>query len=214
MRQLFIFIFAPTRFYSHLCLSIFEMNNQTEELFRNVSINDDEYAFQRLFEIYYPQLYLYTKRFITDKSVREDIVQDLFFTIWEKRKLIVLTSSVKSYLLSSAKNNCLTYLRKEGYFQQYQAKIAENPPLYEKGTEQLYDMQELQQLLDNALSKLPEAYRLAFVLSRFDNKSTTEIADIMKVSVRTVERYRAHATEILKNELKDYLPIIMLMFNL
>jgi RNA polymerase sigma-70 factor (ECF subfamily) len=182
-----------------------------ETLLENISLNDDRNAFHSLFEIYYAPLCLYAKRFIEDKSVREDIVQDVFFSVWEKRKSIVPTISAKSYLISCVKNNSLNYLRKQYYFQEYQNDRLENPPEYAENPDSLYNLQELQELLTKALAKLPEAYRLAFVMSRFEEKSVPEIAEIMQVSTRTVERYRNRALEILKEELKDYLPLILLL---
>jgi RNA polymerase sigma-70 factor (ECF subfamily) len=182
-----------------------------ETLLRNIALNDDSSAFCSLFELYYAPLCLFAKRYVEDKAAREDIVQDVFVAIWEKRKLISFTTSAKNYLISCVKNSSLNYLRKQSYFQDYQDKWAENPPVYEEDPDSLYNLQELRDLLTKALSKLPETYRLAFTMSRFKDKSVPEIADIMQVSTRTVERYRNRAMEILKEELKDYLPLILLL---
>lgn len=62
------------------------------------------------------------------------------------------------------------------------------------------------------MAKLPPEYRLAFEMSRFEQKSTVEIAEAMGVSVKTIERYRNKATEILREELKDYLPLLLFLF--
>ena len=85
-------------------------------------------------------------------------------------------------------------------------------PIYSNGEEDIYTLNELEALLEQTLSKLPPEYRLAFELSRIEQKSMDEIAEIMGVSVRTVERYRDKALDILKKELKDYLPLL-LFFN-
>ena len=60
------------------------------------------------------------------------------------------------------------------------------------------------------MEKLPTEYRLAFEMNRFENKSIEEIAEIMGVSSRTVKRYKSRAIEILREELKDYLPLFLL----
>jgi RNA polymerase sigma-70 factor (ECF subfamily) len=183
--------------------------SDADSLLWDISMHDDKCAFRSLFELYYAPLCLYAKRFVADKSVREDIVQDVFFSVWGKRKWITSTVSAQSYLISCVKNNSLNYLRKQHYFQEYQDKQIENPPVYEENPDSLYNLHELQQLLSKALKKLPNEYRLAFVMSRFEGKSATEIAEVMQVSVRTVERYRNKAIEILKNELKNYLPFLL-----
>lgn len=183
----------------------------TDLLLWNISMNDDKHAFRTLFEYYYAPLCLYAKRYIEEKAIREDIVQDVFFTVWEKRKLIEVNTSAKSYLIASVKNNSLNYLRKQGYHREYQIKMTEKPPVYSENIDDLYNLQELQKLLADTLKKLPEEYRIAFIMSRMEDKSSSEIAEKLGVSIRTVERYRNRAIEILKNELKDYLPMSIIL---
>ena len=62
-------------------------------LLRQITTEDNKLSFQRLFELYYPALCIYTKRFISDRETREDIVQEVFSSIWENRKRIVIISS-------------------------------------------------------------------------------------------------------------------------
>lgn len=178
-----------------------------------ISIKDDEVAYRSLFEHYYAALCLFAKRYIDDKATREDIVQEVFFTIWEKRKSIAAHVSARNYLLTSVKNLSLNYLRKQVYIQEYQHKIIETPPLYSTGGDDLYTLNELEGLLARTLEKLPPEYRMAFEMSRMENKSMDEVAQAMGVSVRTVERYRNKALEILKEELKDYLPLVLLLLS-
>jgi RNA polymerase sigma-70 factor (ECF subfamily) len=186
----------------------------TDALLWHVSVNDDSEAFRLLFERFYVPLCLYAKRYIADRPTCEDIVQDVFSTVWEKRKLILPNTSAKNYLISCVKNNSLNYLRKEGYLLEYQDRVLAELPLYAENRDELYNLQELQELFARALENLPEVYRLAFLLSRFEDKNTAEIAEMMQVSVRTVERYRQRAIEILREELKDFLPLLLSIYYL
>lgn len=181
-----------------------------DNLLQRISANDEE-AYRSLFELYYVPLCLYVKRFIEDKPTQEDIVQDVFFTIWKKRGTIVPTVSAKNYLVTCVKNLSLNHLRKQGYMQDYQTKLTEHAPVYSENLDDLYTLKELQVLLAKTLAKLPPEYRLAFEMSRIEEKSSAEIAEAMGVSVRTVERYRNKATEILKEELKDYLSLLLFL---
>lgn len=183
----------------------------TDHLLWSISANDDKEAFRSLFDYYYIPLCMYAKRYIEDKSEREDIVQDVFSSVWEKRKSVEIHISAKNYLITSVKNHCINYLRKQGYLHEYQNKIIEKAPVYADNMEELYNLQELQELLEKALKKIPEEYRIAFTMSRMEGKSSAEIAEVMGISVRTVERYRNRAVEILKDDLKDYLPLIILL---
>ena len=149
----------------------------TDFLLRQITTEDNKLSFQRLFELYYPALCIYTKRFIPDRETREDIVQEVFSSIWENRKRIVIRTSAH---------------------EEYVDKLPqEQIPIYADSGEELYTWEELQTLLREALAKLPENYRYVFEKNRFENKSYGEIAEDMQISIRTVERYKYKAIDIL-----------------
>lgn len=179
-----------------------------ELLLWNISTNDDEKSFRNLFEYYYPALCLYAKRFIKERETREDIVQDVFFSIWENRKYISVQTSARNYLLTCVRNHCLNFLRRQTT-ESFDQIIQENIPIYAENNDDFYTLTELQELLAKALDKLPDDYRRVFVLNRFEDKSYGEIAGSMNISTRTVERYKNKAIELLKKELKDYLPLFI-----
>lgn len=178
------------------------------ELLQSVSAEDDEVAYCKLFEYFYPALCLYARRFIDEKQVREDIVQDVFVLVWENRKKISINTSARSYLMMAVKNYCLNYLRRLNYIEDYE-HYQECVPVYSTDSDELFLFSELQELLEKALCKLPDDYRRVFELNRLEDKNCTEIAEEMNLSVRTVERYRNKASELLKKELKDYLPLFI-----
>ena len=155
-------------------------------LLRQITTEDNKLSFQRLFELYYPALCIYTKRFISDRETREDIVQEVFSSIWENRKRIVIRTSARNYLITATKNHSLNYLQRnhEEYVDQFSQ---EQIPIYAESGEELYTWEELQTLLREALAKLPENYRYVFEKNRFENKSYGEIAEDMQISIRTVE---------------------------
>ena len=132
----------------------------------------------------------------------------VFFAIWENRSRISVKTSARSYLVTCARNHCLNYLQRN-HERYYESLIQEQILIYAESSEELYTWEELQTLLRQALDKLPENYRLAFEKNRCENKSYGEIAEEMQISIRTVERYKNKATELLKTELKDYLPLFI-----
>lgn len=176
-------------------------------LLRKISTDDDKQAFRQLFDCYYPALCLYAKRFIEEKETREDIVQDVFFSIWENRKHISIQTSSRSYLTTCVRNHCLNFIQRNR-MDTLDMSVPENIPLYAENHTDLYLLNELETLLAQALAKLPEDYRRVFELNRFEDKSYAEIAENMHISTRTVERYKNKAIEILKKDLKDYLPLL------
>lgn len=180
---------------------------------RDASSNDEE-AFRQMFEYYYSDLCVYAKRFIPDPDIREDIVQDVFCAIWINRKQIDFSLPVTNYLLTSVKRRCLNYLRKQKLRESDQEAIIENIPVYAEDNENIFMLHELEDLFARTLASLPEEYRIAFVMSKMENKSTSEIAEKLGVSARTVERYRNKATEILRTQLKDYLPLLWIFLHI
>ena len=185
-------------------------SEQIDFMLRSITLHDDEVAFRYLFEHYYPSLCLFAKRFIDDRETREDIVQEVFFRLWDKRKQITVTSSAQNYLLTSVRNLCLNYLHRQEVQQPFEESLFDQPD--DEEGDRLIQLRELEEQLAQALAQLPPEYRLAFELNRMEGKSLEEVAQRMGVSTRTVERYRDKAIALLQTELKEYLPLFLLLF--
>lgn len=185
-------------------------SEQIDFMLRSITLHDDEVAFRYLFEHYYPSLCLFAKRFIDDRETREDIVQEVFFRLWDKRKQITVMSSAQNYLLTSVRNLCLNYLRRQEVQQPFEESLFDQPD--DEEGDRLIQLRELEEQLAQALAQLPPEYRLAFELNRMEGKSLEEVAQRMGVSTRTVERYRDKAIALLQTELKEYLPLFLLLF--
>lgn len=156
---------------------------------------DYELAFKDLFEAFYPSLCLYSKRFIDKREVREDIVQDVFLTLWEKRNEIAMNPSAVGYLKTCVKNSCLNYLEHLEYKRKHIHTELEREPSYATSTDSLYTIIELKCLLKATLDKLPEDCKKVYLMSCFGGKTYAEIAKEIGLSVRTVERYRNKAAK-------------------
>lgn len=204
----YILIFIYTIF---VAMSDQEYNRDTELLLWKTVVNDDEKAFEKLFSLFYSALAVYARRYIEEQAIREDIVQDVFVTLWENRKRLTITTSIRSYLTLAVRNHCLNYLKKEGINRQYQELDSAEESMNEHD---VYLLSELYDLLEKALNKLPETYRLVFEMHRFDGKNYDEIARELQISVRTAKRYKSQVIELLKDELKDYLPLYSLLFSI
>ena len=162
-----------------------------------------ERAFKQLYEDYYAPFCLYAKRFVDDKEVREDIVSDVFTSLWDKLD----TDSF------DVKNSCLNFLKHQEYEWSYAENIQKKAPLYETETDSVYTLDELYRMLYETLNKLPENYRTVFMKSFFEGKTHAEIAEEMNLSVKSINRYKQKTMELLRNELKDYLPLFLLFLS-
>jgi RNA polymerase sigma factor, sigma-70 family/RNA polymerase sigma-70 factor, Bacteroides expansion family 1 len=187
-------------------------NAVLDNLFRRIAFNDDQQAFKELFFDFYPSLCLFAGRYILSPETCEDIVQDTFFNIWKNRKNIEITSSFRNLLITSVKNSCTDYLRKQSIRQSYAEKQISAETI--DTPEEVYTIKELETMLSSAMEKLPANIRKAFELSRFENMTYNRIAEEMAVSPKTVEAYISKALSLLRAELKDYLPLALLAYSI
>lgn len=171
-----------------------------------------EQAFKELYEEYYAPFCLYAKRFIGDKETREDIVSDVFTSIWGKMDTFDLQSDTAlGYIKMCVRNSCLNFLKHQEYEWNYAENIQKKAPVYETEPDSVYTLDELYKMLYETLNKLPENYRIVFMKSFFEGKTHVEIAEEMNLSVKSINRYKQKTMELLRNELKDYMPLLMLL---
>ena len=177
-------------------------------LIRKVVIQDDEKAFKELFLEFYSTLCVFASHYIPDQDVTRDIVQEVFFKIWKNRKNICIETSFRNLLITNVRNSCLDYLRKKEIENVYIEKNKTVEML--DSPEEVYTLNELEIMIGEALAKLPPKVREAFELNRFKGLTYKEIATEMVISPKTVEAYIGKALKILREELKDYLPFLLL----
>lgn len=181
-----------------------------DSLFWRIAIQDDEIAFRTLFFQFFSPLCVFAHRYIDSWETCEDIVQETFFKIWKNRKNIVINTSSRNFLITSVKNTCIDYLRKQETEQNWQQKeIENNTSWYTSGD--IYSTIELEQMLSAALAKLPDNIRIVFEKNRFEGMTYSQIAAEHNISVKTVESYITKALKHLRIELKDYLPLMILL---
>lgn len=179
-----------------------------ENLFRKVAFQDDEQAFKELFLEFYPALCVFAMRYVTHEETARDMVQDVFFKVWKNRKSIYITTSFRNFLITSVRNHCTDYLRKQDVKNRYTEKTCSS--LFHTSPEEVYTIKELETIIGEALAKLPPNVRKAFEMNRFKEMTYIAIADKMEVSPKTIESYISKALKILRIELRDYLPFLLL----
>jgi RNA polymerase sigma-70 factor (ECF subfamily) len=171
-------------------------------LFEKVK-KSDRLAFSILFTRYYSDLVRFSISLIHDKPGAEEIVQDLFVRIWENREELSVTS-VKSYLLKAVHNGSIDWLRHESIKNSYVGLILEHPVLLKNDLEDYLLFSELEIEIQEALTKVPEECAEVFIKSRFEALNHQEIANMMGISVRTVEDRIRRTIKQLRIQLKEY----------
>jgi RNA polymerase sigma-70 factor, ECF subfamily len=173
----------------------------------------NESAFEMIFKTYYQPLCRYAYSFLQDKEEAEEVVQASFITVWEKRNSLAIETSLKSYLYRMVRNSCLNVIKHEKVKQQHVAhELAVSEVAYESVSQKV-QAAELEMKITEAMKTLPEQCRLVFQLSRFEELKYQEIADQLQISVKTVENHMGKALKLMREQLKDYLPLFLIFMK-
>jgi len=174
------------------------------ELFERLK-KGDENAFESLFRLYYKSLCYFANKILKDSAASEEIVQDIFFYIWEKRENLNLVTSIKSYLFKSVHNNSLKYLRHQKIVADYEVKAKNNQENSFELQENYAEIGEMIHIINETLAEVPVRTREIFELNRKGGLKYIEIAEKLDISVKTVEAHMTTMLKLLRKNLKDYL---------
>lgn len=170
--------------------------------------------FQKLFYTLYPSLCRQAQKYIANQAVCEDIVQDCFIKYWENYERTADISNPSSYLKTSIKNSCISYLRKEKIeddIEDPKLQILIHSEIDED--EKAEDFDEIE-IINQALALLPDKCRQIFEMSKIQNKSYKEIAELLHISVKTIENQMGKALKTMRQFVKDnpqYFPFIFIV---
>ncbi|MCW3463103.1 RNA polymerase sigma-70 factor [Chitinophaga nivalis] len=163
------------------------------------------HTFEVLFKENHAHCLAFATHYTGDPHVAEEIVQQVFLRIWEKRDSITITGPVKAYLFSAIRNTAISQWRKDTVRSEKETGYG---AVRETATQATDQVKELETLYQRALERLPERCREVFILSRQHQLKYAEIASAMNISVKTVENQMGKALKILHEELKEYLPLL------
>jgi len=166
-----------------------------------INLNDIE----TIFRTHHKMLCKVAYAIVKEKSAAEDIVQDVFLTLWKKRKELIIDSNLKGYLYRSVSNSCLNYLQS---YHKRNVKPLEDFHEQALGTFTLHDSMDYDRLnsaVQKAIDNLPPRCKVIFVLSRMEGLKHQQIAEALQVSVKTVENQMGIALVKLRGELKSFL---------
>lgn len=159
-----------------------------------------------LFHYYYSGLVAFAMKYVLEKEIAEDIVQEFFYKLWMDKEKLSIHHTLKSYFFAAVKNRCLDFIRHKVVKDRVGEQIKRD-----RANDQVTDPNflvesELREKIHEALEKLPEKCRQVFIMNRFEGLKQVEIAGKENISVRTVEGHIGKALKLLRVELKSYLP--------
>jgi len=169
--------------------------------------------FDQIYVLYYSRLRRFAKEYVLFNEEAENIVQDVFLLLWERRNVLDIQIRLASYLFSLVKNKCLDHLRHKIVADEYKKDLSLKLSALELLNYTLSSEEDVERIVTNAVDKLPERCRLIFLKSRIEGKKYREIADELDISINTVENQMAIALKKLRVELKDFLPLFIFLTN-
>jgi RNA polymerase sigma-70 factor, ECF subfamily len=188
-----------------------ELDNET---IAGLLAKKDESAFEKVFKTYFKYLHAYAFTILKDEAEAEEMVQQVFFKLWERTETLSISGPVAAYLYRAVHNESLNYLKHQKVRSNHRLHVAYSMKNETDHAAKKVAVGELEKKLHEALNDLPEQCRTIFQMSRFDEMKYREIADKLDISVKTVENQMGKALKILRTKLVDFLTIVILFFNL
>lgn len=173
----------------------FHLSNLTNSELLQLLTKSNSQAFEEIFNRYWKRLFSYAYKIYNEEKVCEDIVQEVFISLWKNKKTNIL--NLEAYLFKAVKYKIASHIRDLKFtneqldiLQQLPANISNN-----------LEYQELETKIFEEIEKLPPKCKKVFKLSRLENKSNQEIAQTLNLSIRTVETHISNALKYLRNQL-------------
>lgn len=173
----------------------------------------DEPAFEQVFKTHFKSLHAYAFTILKDEAEAEEMVQQVFFKLWERSENLSISGSVTAYLYRAVHNECLNYLKHLKVRSNYHLHVAYSMKNQSDNAGKKIAADELEKKIHTAMNELPEQCRTIFQLSRFEEMKYREIADKLDISVKTVENQMGKALKLLRQKLVDFLSLLIILFN-
>ncbi|MBP1841655.1 RNA polymerase sigma factor [Formosa algae] len=163
--------------------------------------NSDKKVFVRVIDLYYNDMYVYSKSLCRDELLAKDLVQDIFFKLWEKRDTLNENTFIKGWLYKSIKHKYLDHIKKysrETYFLEKTFSDTLTTVIQQEYDENL---NRKLALLEQEIEVLPKKCKQVLIMSKKEGLTNIEIADYLGISIKTVEGHLTKAFKILKDNL-------------
>lgn len=178
------------------------MTEKDKNLWKAIQ-NGDIKVFEDLFRQLYPALCGYANKILHDADQAEEIVQEIFYTLWKRKATMLINVSLKSYLYKSAYHKCLHYIEHQKVVTKYVSNFEHlNSSSYKP--EDAIQTSEMYTLYKKTLYDLPERCREIFQMSRKYGLKYHEIAEKLSISIKTVEANMGKALKAFKSSLAEY----------
>jgi len=171
---------------------------------------DDQGAFEELYRRYWRRCYLQVLHRSGDETLAEDIVQNVFVSLWEKRKSLRV-QHVGAYLFSAVRFRFITYLKSKLHKEAYAFHVLHSERDFQNPVEASMRVKELNEAIDKGVAMMPPKTKTIYTLSRSEHYSVKEIANKLNLSEKAVEYHITQSLKTLRIALRDFLAILFLL---
>lgn len=178
--------------------------------------------FEDIYLSYFSKMKYFAQEYVIQEEDAENIVQDVFTELWEKKEMLTMPINLVAYLFTTVKNRCLNHLRHKTIVQETATLIQEeylitlrmNLNSLEAFDQKLFSDQDIKKIITRALDTLSPKCREIFVMSKIEGKKQKQIAAELNISINTVETQIGIAYKKLRAELKEHLLLFIFFFYL
>ncbi len=168
----------------------------------------DELAFRTIYQRYWKKLYSIARRKVESVEIVEEIVQDIFLKLWERRSTLRI-EHLEAYLFTAVRYAIINHIKATIIHEKYADYVVDFSSEAVNTTDEQLKLNELMSVVEKQLNDLPHKTQQIFRLNRLEHQSIKEISSRLKVPERTVEYHLSQAIKTLRVYLRDYLPALV-----
>ncbi|HEX7755245.1 MAG TPA: RNA polymerase sigma-70 factor [Niabella sp.] len=179
----------------------------------SIAENNDQSAFEELFTFYYPGLVSFAAGILKDRQLAEEVVEDVFLKLWENRNTMVSINNFSHYIYTASKYAAINALKaRKKTFEEITGDDFWLDYTYNGPEADLISNENLKEILQ-AINQLPPRCRLIFRLVKEEGMKYQEVAQLLQLSVKTVENQMIIAIRKIQDTLAVFLPELKKRFS-
>jgi len=185
------------------------LHNEKELLL--LASDADQAAFTTLFHMYKNKLYGYVFRLTESEMLTEDIVQDVFMKLWNDHQTLSGIDNFGSYLFRMSKNHVINHFKRMAHETLIMAEMYQYKPVGHNDIQDNIALKEVEKVLLEIIEKLPAQQKAVYYLSREEEKTHEEIANLLKISSNTVKNHVVQAMATIRTQLRKHADTMLLV---
>lgn len=170
----------------------------TDDALLKMMCSDDQEAFTLIYRRYWETLFTTAAKALRSSQEAKDVVQDVFLSLWNRRKELIIEGSLAAYLQSGVRYKAIHYIEKNITRRDYLSLLTEVENNFHPSAEIQLQIKQVQQTISNTVAKMPPKMKAAYELSRHEHLSHKEIATQLGISSETVKKHIQHALQLIR----------------